>query len=708
MRHPPASATRFAASVVFLAALAVFARTAYPTITWWDSSSYSLAAATLGVGTPPGSLLLTVAGWVVTRLPFAPAHLLNLFAGALAATAAALVCVIATRLFRLAGAASDTGAHERAEPGFSAPSSTPGPAAAHAAGAALGAITLAFGATLWQYAIQFTPYVLTAVFTGLILLAMLRWWERADQRDAWRWLALLGVLFGLDFSVHRTNLLLLPALLVWILVRHPRTLRSPRAWGGGAGGMIAGLAFQLLLMPIAASNPVLNAGDPSSWSRFYDYVSLAQYGGGFLVSFYPRHAPFWSVQVMDLVRAFSANFLSITGKAGVLGVLPAVFGVVGLRSLWRRDRRLAIAIKALLCLQFIATVAYFNIPANFFRSFDRHYLPVFVTWGVLMAYGMGVALGHLAFVRLPGWRAVGIAMLLMLAPVSQLARNWESNDASRRFFTDDYATNLLNGLPRNAIVFTFGDNDTWPLVYEHVTARVRPDVEIVNLSLVNTGWYVEQIIRRDPAFPLSVAEQDTLGLQPRPWPDTTIAIPVEGSPSDFGLPDDVTLPDSIAVHAEPRLSGKYVLRQDLVQLLIFENSRWRRPVAFATTGGERGFLWYQPYGRMDGLFWRIVPYRDPPASIAILRRNLLKTYSYRGYADSTVLLDDIARRMGLGYYVPLVALAQAEARQGDLAGCRATREAMLRALPFSRLDPDPDTRQTIGALCAERSPTSPR
>src|SRR5688572_10324648 len=67
------------------ASAAAFWRTAYPTITWWDSSNYSLAAATLGVTSPPGSLLLTLLGWPVARLPssLAPAYRLNLLAGAL-------------------------------------------------------------------------------------------------------------------------------------------------------------------------------------------------------------------------------------------------------------------------------------------------------------------------------------------------------------------------------------------------------------------------------------------------------------------------------------------------------------------------------------------------------------------------------------------------------------------------------------------------
>ena len=171
------------ASVAAFTAI-VYWLTAYPTITWWDSSQYSLAASTLGVTGPPGSLLLTLLGWLATRLPFGShAHILNLLAGALAALAVALVFATAVRLIVTVWR------------GVAPPTQTE--LGCIAFGAALGSIALAFGDTLWEHAIKFTPYVLTAVFTGIILRTMLSWWEKAEQPDAWRRLALLGLLFGL-------------------------------------------------------------------------------------------------------------------------------------------------------------------------------------------------------------------------------------------------------------------------------------------------------------------------------------------------------------------------------------------------------------------------------------------------------------------------------------------------------------------------------
>ncbi|HKO15677.1 MAG TPA: DUF2723 domain-containing protein, partial [Gemmatimonadaceae bacterium] len=210
--------------VVLLMATAVFWRTAYPTITWWDSSGYSLAAATLGVYAPPGSLLLTLLGWPIARLVAgtSAAHALNLLAGVLAGLTVALVYLTATRASSIARPAGRMDSPRRVSRGT---------AVGAAVGTACGALTLAFSGTLWAYAVMFTPYVLSALFTAVILWTMLRWWHSADASHAWLWIGVLGLEFGLDFSVHRTNALLIPGAVAWVLLRRPGAFRSARSVG---------------------------------------------------------------------------------------------------------------------------------------------------------------------------------------------------------------------------------------------------------------------------------------------------------------------------------------------------------------------------------------------------------------------------------------------------------------------------------------------
>lgn len=674
---------RIATALAGVGSFTVFALTAFPSITWWDSSNYSLAAATLGITTPPGSLLLTLVGWLVTRLPWpaSPARVLNLTAAALAAVIIALVVALALRLLR----------HSRA------PHAAPGTAGL--IGVTVGVAAFAVTPTLWRHAVKFTPYILTPLLTCVIVWNMLRWWEEADDPAAWRRLLMTGLLFGLDVSVHRTNLLLLPGLFVWIVFRRPRTLREARSWAAGAAGVAAGLSLQLALMPLAATDPLLNAGDPETWRRFYDYVSLAQYGGGFLVQFYPRHAPLWSVQAADLGHQFAANFAWGRGWTLLPGLLPLVLGAAGFVAVARRDRRLGVALVALFVVQAAMTVLYFNIPANFFRPFDRHYLPVFTLFAMMMAVGAGDLACRLAGGALaaPSRSRVAAAFLLAVVPASLFIHNFRATDASRRHFARDFASNLLTSLPRNAVLFTSGDNDTFPLLYLQGAEQVRTDVQIVNLALANTDWYMRQITARDSTFPLRADDLPDAGVLP--WPDSTVTIPVEGTPAGFGLPPDAELPDSIALRTAPTMGGRFILRQDLVLLRVLTENRWRRPVCFTGFSTTAALQWLAPWRRLDGLFWCVVPYEHPPLDRGVLQRTLLEQFSYRGYADPGLPLDDFARTVGRAYRTAFLALAQAQVAAGDEAACRTTRARMLDALPLARLDAGEDARATIARLC---------
>ncbi|HBC47501.1 MAG TPA: hypothetical protein DCZ43_10675, partial [candidate division Zixibacteria bacterium] len=211
--------------------------TCFRTFTWWDSSEYSLASLTLGVPHPPGSLLTVILGWIATRVPLGldKFFTLNLLAALIAAITVYLVGFIAFRLYyqtegiRISGTAKF--------------------------GAFLGALMFGVSITTWYYAIRFTPYITTALMTALILLAMLAWQRHSSDSNAHLWLGLITLLFGLDFSIHRTNLLLFPSFLIWILIFHPRAFISAKNWIYAVIGLALGLAMQLIIIPMAAGQP---------------------------------------------------------------------------------------------------------------------------------------------------------------------------------------------------------------------------------------------------------------------------------------------------------------------------------------------------------------------------------------------------------------------------------------------------------------------
>ncbi len=671
-----------------VAGTAVYWRTAFPTITWWDSSSYSLGAATLGIGSPPGSLLLTLLGWPVAHFATgaATARALNLFAGVLAAATVACVAVAGAGLMR---AADDR----------------PRESSWLIAGCALGALTLGWSDTLWTYAAAFTPYVLTPVLTALILFVLVRWWVRADALDAWRSIAWLGLLFGVDFSVHRTNAVLIPGALVWILIRRPRTLLDRRAVLAGAGCLAAGLALQLLLIPIAKwGGSPLDFSHPSTLSSLWDYISLKQLGGSFLLQLFPRRSPFWASQATDFGRVLAANFARWRTGLGV-GAFPGVAVLIGAAAIWRRNRRLAAAYAALVLVQAALTVLYFNIPADYFRAFDRHYLPVFVTLGVLAAAGAGWALEWAPRLVRADRRAFAAAVIVaaVVLPASQLVLDWRAHDASRRYFTHDYAVNALQQLPPHAVYFTVGDNDTFPLMYVQAVEGVRRDVTIMNLSVANIVDWPDRLRRRDPSLPMSLTAGERQALAGQRWKDSIVVLPVRGDAAALGVPASTALPDSIVLRVMPAYGGKMLIAE-VALLDIVRTNAWRRPLTFSVTGTESAMEWLAPYSRLDGLYYRVLPVQHAAVDDRLLRENLLERAVYRGYADTTIRLDRDSRMLASLVYPGLTALLGAESAARSRDRCRDDRDSLLARVPIGRVPPQGTLGDAIAEACNNTAP----
>jgi hypothetical protein len=666
--------------------------TAFRTITWWDSGEYALAAITLGVPHPPGSQLAVWLGWIVTKLPLGipKVFALNCLSGVFAAATIGMVCGLGLGLFRR---------HQISDTDRSNDVS----AVLLGAVAAVASLVFSFGDTLWTLATRFTPYTLTPLLTALIIWCLFRWWQQSDRPDAIRWLAIASLLFGLDFSVHRTNLLLLPGMLVWILLRHPQVLASLRTWLYCAGSFAVGLAFHLITIPIAAGNPAINICDPSNWSRFWSYITLKQYGGGMLINLFPRKAPFFSVQMVDYLEIFGDNFAHFGGTV-FLGVLPLILGLIGLSFLWRKERRLAIGTIVLFLCASIVGVIYFNTPAGFFRSMDRHYLPSLLIFTIWIVYGCCAlfAAANKARFRYRLLLVAIVGALVLASPMHQVARNHSAVNFSKNYFAIDYARNALNCLPANAIVFSGGDNDTYPLWYAQVAEGLRPDVDILNFYLLNTPWYLEQLLKRRPDFPLKLTSDEIEQLRPIAWHDSTVSIAVRGTPADFALPSETVLPDSIRLQVRPT-GGKYIMISDQLVLKMLAENAWERPICLLTTMNMDDKVGLQPYARTDGLYYRIVPTANAPVNSEILAECLLKECAYRGYADSSVTIDPVSKMMGLNYCAGMLQLMHAQAASGDTLACAETRAALKRLLPSDRLDWPESIRQSADQLCSSLS-----
>lgn len=675
------------ACIAALFSLVIYYFTCHRTIAWWDSGEYTTAALTLGVAHPPGSVLLTIIGWLVTKLPvgISKAFSLNLLASVLAAVTVAGVCYVAARILPVAGRRGSSDLFRTGHP-------------VAISGVLLAGLMLGHSNTLWLYAVKFTPYILTALFTVLILWAMLQWWESADRREAVKWLFLIGLLFGLDFSVHRTNLLMLPVFALWLAIRNPRTFLSPRAWVFGGVGLLAGLAFHLVIMPMAAANPILNSNDPSTITRLWEYVSLKQYGGGWLVNLYPRKTPFWSHQLVDYIKTFGNNFCYIDGKLGLLGVVPAFLGVYGLVALLRRSWRLALSVLALFLMMSLGVVIYLNIP-EFFRTFDRHYMPSFVLTAVLMAYGAAHLLSAaLSWAGVRRWVAAFIIVILAGgAAANQVLSNYESVDGSHSFYASDSARNYLAGLEQNAIIFTTGDNDTWPPLYLQTAENYRRDVSVINLGLLNTSWYLTNLQNREPDFPLKLSSDDFAGLAPRPFPDTTVSIPFIRSArhTDSATAGEGGI-DTLLIRLSPGGAQKYFLVQDQLLLRIIKNNNWVRPIYFTSPYG-----WLKSHLRPEGIVQRLVTPDASAIDRQLLADNLFNKYTYRGFKNPFRPLDFATRWVGINLLTSFLMLAHEYHQAGEYEECRRVMNRMNEVISVDIIDPPDQLRALARSLCVQ-------
>jgi hypothetical protein len=677
--------------LILVGTVCVYWMTCYRSITWWGSAEYSVAACTLGVSFPPGSLLLTVLGWIVTRLPLglSPALLLNLFTGSLAGLALALAGLTAWRLLRTSTPLA------RPIEGRSVliPATV---------GGVLGALSIAYGQTIWQQALRFSPYILTLVITSLIVWSALRWWEEVKGSNGLRWLFVIALLIGLDFSIHhRTNSLLVPGLAFWVLVRHPRAFGSIKVWLYSLGGLALGLAASLAVFPMAFRDPFVNAGNVVTWSAFWDHIRLAQSGGGFLVQFFPRNAPLLDYQTMDFLRAFQNTFFACDGPFGYAGAIPAALGITGLFILLRRDWRLAVGLLGLLVITSATTVLYFNIPENFFRELHRHYMPCMIIATVFVIYG-AAALSLWAWHLRENlrWFAVStVGLLLIIGPVSQMARNYQSLDGSGDYTTIDLAHNMLTGLPPNAVLFVAGDNDTFPIWYVQGVEGFRPDITVLNIPLLNTDWYVEQVLRRDKTFPLPFAAGNLPETRMQPWPDTTaVSLAVRGDTASLGLPEGTPVPDSVVISVASSYGSGQLLPADWTILQFLRMNEFHRPVYVSLTCSPSVLSSLEPYLRLEGYSRRVLPVENHLPDTAVLRRNLLDLYAYRSWNDPEVVLPDVSRNMASILYSVSLQLVMAEKANGNDADAKRILDRMLELMPMDRVNPPDNLRQVIDQL----------
>ncbi len=373
--------------------------------------------------------------------------------------------------------------------------------------------------------------------------------------------------------------------------------------------------------------------------------------------------------------------------------LPFILGVIGLFYHYKKHKKDAWIVMMLFLLTGFAIVVYLSQYP--FQPRERDYAYA----GSFYAYAIWIGLGVLAIIDMAGKSLKNVPssvivtlILLFLVPGIMAKENWDDHDRSDRYLARDIAYNYLNSCAPNAILFTNGDNDTFPLWYAQEVEGIRTDVRIVNLMLLNMDWYADQMKLKayeSEPLPITLAHdqyidgtrdvvfvqerfkeaypaKDVLGFIASDDKQTKVKV-TTGKEYDYVPTRTFTVPvDSAKVIANGtvnpkdakliekqlvgRIKGGRMTKSDLIALDIIANNNWERPIYFVSYG-HSGLFSLDNYLQLDGFAYRLVPiktnqqgYERGRIDTDILYDKFMNVFKWGGMNEDDVYLDHFHKR----------------------------------------------------------------
>ncbi|MDZ7401964.1 MAG: DUF2723 domain-containing protein [candidate division KSB1 bacterium] len=474
-------------------------------------------------------------------------------------------------------------------------------------------------------------------------------------------------------------------------------------------------------------NPAIDENDPETLENLVSYINREQYGDW---SYVERRAPLWEYQIKKMylrylfwqyfgkgtIRDAQGLIKETVSWRGLWGI-PFLLGMIGMFHHFVKDRHRAIAVLLLFLMTGLAIVLYLNQTDPQPRERDYVYVGSFFAFALWI--GIGCASGlealsrklhGLSADRRTALLALAFALLVLLVPIKMLAFNFHQQDRSGNYVAFDYSYNLLQSCEPDAILFTNGDNDTFPLWFLQYVKQIRRDIRVVNLSLLNTPWYIKQLRDQEPRVPISLKDVEIDQLTPIFWPESRIIkipVPPEVYQQELQELEHRTEfvkkakeePPEIIFELGPTFIGKAIRIQDWMVLNIIATNQFRKPIYFAVTVSRESMLNLSDYLRMDGLAYKLVTYPGQEISPARLRRNLCDVFQYRNLDNPRVYYDDSTIGLLMNYRIGFLRLAYFYHREKMHQDLVATLDAMQQRIPPAIIPlPDPRIALTISGM----------
>ncbi len=387
--------------------------------------------------------------------------------------------------------------------------------------------------------------------------------------------------------------------------------------------------------------------------------------------------------------------------------LPLILGLLGILFHYKKAPQDTWVIFLLFFFTGIAIVIELNQYPYQPRERDYAYVGSFYAFSIWIGIGVFGLYNLINSFFNNNKIATSLSLLTLFIPALMASEGWDDHDRSKRYTAREFAKNYLKSCDPNAILFTMGDNDTFPLWYVQEVEGFRTDVRIVNLSLLNTDWYIDQM-KRDAydgkAVPFSL-EKDQYRQGTR---DVAVfidkgvsnkALKLEdfnkwihsdqsktkiniGKDYDFFYTKNIKVPvnkqnvlKNKLVHEKDHnlildtlsitLNTNQLEKKDIMILDLIESNNWERPIYFAITIGSSGrsFLYLDKYFQLDGMAYKLVPIEAPReeeigrVNSDVLYPILMEDYKW-GNINGDIYLDETNIRMTMNFRNNFSRLAQ--------------------------------------------------
>ena len=424
--------------------------------------------------------------------------------------------------------------------------------------------------------------------------------------------------------------------------------------------------------------------------------------------------------------------------------LPFILGFIGLYFHFKRKYQDGIIVLLLFIMTGIAIVVYLNQYAPQPRERDYAFAASFYAFAIWIGLGVLMVIEWLQKILNPKSAALlATGLCTLLVPCVMAKDGWNDHDRSGRYAALTTAINFLESCDKDAILFTIGDNDTFPLWYAQEVEGIRRDVRVVNLSLLSGDWYINQMRKRvyesaplpitlrpdqyratnrevtylveqpniqgyedlKDIFDIIVNHEEQLqqvneGVKFNFIPTKSFSIKVDTAFIRKSGMIPAYYKDSIVPAVNFKVGQEAIMRSDLIVLDIIAHNNWKRPIYFSSSIASDALQGLSEYTLQEGIAFRLVPVHvkgneGQPGGVntTTMYHNLMDKFYWRNLNNPNVYLDETCRRLAMNYRNAFGRLAVQLIDEGQNAKAVKALDFCMKTLPEYQLSYDYFTLQ---------------